>query len=171
MHSGSFAVSSSSSPSDDSELERVKAEDVEGIERLTEALDGSIQREGEKDGEGAGREGGRKGKTRAKKKRRPVGFTKDGRLRVGSHSVPGKWYELRISGEGQLLCGPEGNECESWRQRGQCGHVELGAEFLETHPYFSQQQQNFWEASYKDRFRQAIRALAKRSGPLLYIVK
>lgn len=111
------------------------------------------------------------------KKRRPVGFTKDGRLRVASYETPGKWYELRVSDRGQLMCGgdPEVDDereaCLSWQNRGRCGHVEAGAEFLETHSCFSEEQKRFWEASYTDRYRRALRSMGLSRGPILYMLK
>lgn len=106
------------------------------------------------------------------RKKRPVGFTKDGRLRVGSHSTPGRWYEMEVSKWGQLVCGPRGDEsqgqpneaCMSAIYKGHCAHVVVGAEFLETHPCFSEEQARFWEATWRDRYRRAYRMTHEGGG-------
>lgn len=117
------------------------------------------------------------------RKKRPVGFTKDGRLRVGSYSQPGRWYELGVTAQGQLTCEPADEECRSWLARGRCGHVEAGAQFLETHPCFSEEQTRFNRLTYSDRYRQAYRAMREaefraacnggcaQTGPQMYVVK
>lgn len=117
------------------------------------------------------------------RKMRPVGFTKDGRLRVGSYSqgvdpITGRWYELRVSDKGQLMCGPEEEECRGWRGRGTCGHVMAGALFLETHPCFSEEQKRFERLTRNDMFRRAYRlmrqaeyhAACNGGGPIEYTV-